>query len=535
MGSGFDNDVMYAENVDFTGGSPVTGKVTTNGQLLIGSAVAPNIRVNTLTAGGGVTITNGAGTITIGLSGSAVGQTITGDSGGALSPTAGNWNIVSTATNGIETTGAGSTLTVAMASPYGDGSFSFTRAAAGSNNILTIENTSNTASSQAILQITSGGSSAADPKTRYTVTGATDWSLGIQNSVAGDPFVLSSSNNLGTSNVLSILTTGSITHTNTGTVLPLFISNRQTDTNAASTSFIQTVTAAGSSADSYFLVGEEATRMYCFGVDDSDSSKLKINTGAADPTPSTETNLFSMTVNGSDVVFSTVNNGVTKNLTFANTDNNASSACNVGISVGGALAGDAQTTYTVTGTTNWSVGVDNSVTSPSADPFVIAASTALGTTNVLVATTAGEITKPLQPSFLALAAAQTDVTGNGTNYTVTFTSSEVFDRGGDFDGTSVFTAPVTGIYWLGSSLRTNGYVAATQSSYTIVTSNRTYVVASFNGLNVKNGGGGALLTSTILCDMDINDTAEIHATVTGEGADIIDIAASSTFYGELSE
>ncbi len=66
---GFNNSVMYADNVDFSGASPVTAKVTLDGQLLIGSTAAPNIRVNTLTAGAGATITNGAGTITIGLSG----------------------------------------------------------------------------------------------------------------------------------------------------------------------------------------------------------------------------------------------------------------------------------------------------------------------------------------------------------------------------------------------------------------------------------------------------------------------------------
>lgn len=52
----------------------------------------------------------------VGLLGTAVGQTITGQSGGALSPTAGNWNIfgASTAagTNPVVTSGAGSTLTV---------------------------------------------------------------------------------------------------------------------------------------------------------------------------------------------------------------------------------------------------------------------------------------------------------------------------------------------------------------------------------------------------------------------------------------
>ncbi len=93
--AGFDNDTVYAGNVDFSGGNPVTGKVTTDGQLLIGSTAAPNIRVGTLTSTGGtIAFTVGAGTINAETNGATVGNTITGDSGGALSPTAGNWNIL---------------------------------------------------------------------------------------------------------------------------------------------------------------------------------------------------------------------------------------------------------------------------------------------------------------------------------------------------------------------------------------------------------------------------------------------------------
>lgn len=64
-----DNQIMYADNVDFSGASIPTATVTMDGQLLIGSSVAPNIRVNTLTAGAGISITNGPGTITIASSG----------------------------------------------------------------------------------------------------------------------------------------------------------------------------------------------------------------------------------------------------------------------------------------------------------------------------------------------------------------------------------------------------------------------------------------------------------------------------------
>lgn len=112
---GFDNNVMYADNVDFRGVQPVVPQVTTNGQLLIGSTATPNIRVNTLTPGSGVTITNGPGTITIGLTGggSAV-EHLTGNTGGQLNPDgSNNFNIIGS--NGINIAGSGSTLTVTNA------------------------------------------------------------------------------------------------------------------------------------------------------------------------------------------------------------------------------------------------------------------------------------------------------------------------------------------------------------------------------------------------------------------------------------
>lgn len=67
---GFHDDVMFANNVDFSGAALPTAQVTTNGQLLIGSTIAPNIRVATLTPGAGIAITNGAGSVTISTTGS---------------------------------------------------------------------------------------------------------------------------------------------------------------------------------------------------------------------------------------------------------------------------------------------------------------------------------------------------------------------------------------------------------------------------------------------------------------------------------
>lgn len=46
----------------------------------------------------------------VSINGSGVGETITGDSGGALSPTSGNWNVLGL--SGSKTSGSGSTLTI---------------------------------------------------------------------------------------------------------------------------------------------------------------------------------------------------------------------------------------------------------------------------------------------------------------------------------------------------------------------------------------------------------------------------------------
>lgn len=57
---------------------------------------------------------------------------------------------------------------------------------------------------------------------------------------------------------------------------------------------------------------------------------------------------------------------------------------------GGGSGGDAFTRYAITGVTEWSTGIDNS----DSDAYVIAASSALGTSNALRITTAGAVTIP---------------------------------------------------------------------------------------------------------------------------------------------
>ena len=88
--------IMWADNVDFSGAVIPTTTVTTNGQLLIGSTAAPHLKVGNLTSTSGtLIITNGSGTINLEVGGGTTTvQTLTPNSGGAVSPVTGDIDVV---------------------------------------------------------------------------------------------------------------------------------------------------------------------------------------------------------------------------------------------------------------------------------------------------------------------------------------------------------------------------------------------------------------------------------------------------------
>lgn len=101
---------MTAGVVQSSSAGVLTSSNGTNGQILIGGGAAPTWA--NLTAGSGVTITNAANSITVAVTaGGTVVETITGNTGGARSPTAGNMNII-TANATPVFAGAGSTETL---------------------------------------------------------------------------------------------------------------------------------------------------------------------------------------------------------------------------------------------------------------------------------------------------------------------------------------------------------------------------------------------------------------------------------------
>lgn len=87
--------------------------VGTNGQVLIGATTADPAFATLTSSDSSISFTIGANTLSLQVAGgTTVGKTITGDSGGALSPTAGNWNLLGSGS--IATSGSGSTLTTAL-------------------------------------------------------------------------------------------------------------------------------------------------------------------------------------------------------------------------------------------------------------------------------------------------------------------------------------------------------------------------------------------------------------------------------------
>ena len=198
---------------------------------------------------------------------------------------------------------------------------------------------------------------------------------------------------------------------------------------------------------------------------------------------------------------------------FSNSSNTANSGSKMSIVVEGSSADDPWLAFTIGGgAETFSMGLDNS----DSDKFKISDNDALGTNDRFVIDSAGHITQPAQPSFLAYKnTVQSNATGDGTIVTVAF-ETEVYDQNVDFSG-STFTAPATGRYTLTATVN---YLNMTSSAKTagnlrMVTSNATYFQRlDYVGLTLVSA------TITAVADMDASDTAFIQTAVVGGSKDV---------------
>lgn len=89
-----DESITFTDNMSFDG-TERGGKMTTNGQLWVGSTASRHVKLGQITSPDGtISISYSSPNITAVVNGSLVAKTITGDDAVALSPTAGNWNIL---------------------------------------------------------------------------------------------------------------------------------------------------------------------------------------------------------------------------------------------------------------------------------------------------------------------------------------------------------------------------------------------------------------------------------------------------------
>lgn len=323
-------------------------------------------------------------------------------------------------------------------------------------------------------------------------------------------------------NNFDVLGTGNITIGNATPANPARLSIEESVAGSTGFSVQNTLVNANASAKGQFIVEVGAGDPHCnyvvnggpnwsIGLDNSDTDAFKITTGA---TPSAGTTVLgvttglamtmpstSVTMNGGQLNFGT---GV------------ADDAINIGT---GANAGRTVTIGNTTGTTavNMNIGTGD---------FTITSAT--GT--LISQLDTGEMTKPLQPAFLAyLLSADLNVTGAGTNYTIgtNVAFSEIFDIGSNFNTNGTFTAPVTGKYQFNTCVRMTDITAAmTRSNFNILASNNR-VLAEDDPADAINASGFYSEKLSALIDMDAGDTCVVRITIFNGAGDTADISGGA--------
>jgi hypothetical protein len=189
--------------------------------------------------------------------------------------------------------------------------------------------------------------------------------------------------------------------------------------------------------------------------------------------------------------------------------------------------------------TDWTITVGGYQTLATASPLGLAdggtgAATApaalanLGAANHdnIVVDANGIMSLPTQPAFLATLSINANVTGDGTNATVSFIN-EIKDANNDYDGTNTLTAPVPSA-WAFSFAVTLDDIGAShvRAIATLVTSNRTYSFGEINAAAVAEAQSTTdrvVLKGSVDCaDMDDNDTAVVKINVFGSSK-VIDL------------
>lgn len=444
------------------------------------------------------------------------------------------------------------------AAPGTNESFSFYDSVNGGLGLIVSFNNRDADSGIALNLVTSA-TATGDLQLMFSTKGTPTWSIGCDVSATG-AFSISNGNALGTTEALSIAFDRSSAVFKTGELLNQFsvdssycqlaVQNTHGGATSSTRIVISNIDAAGDCYmlfDPHFGVGGD--RRFQIGQTQADVFQITSTTDTSTSNMNGTTVLQASTIGLISVPNANGAAGLVVGGTTIGT-NDAFTLTGEGTGVGGLLqfsmrasgtsipiltitSGNAAVSpsldFGVAGVTGWGIGEN----AGSSNSLQIWSGTGFGVgSRVLEINTSGSVTKPLQPSFYARAAAQTDVTGDGTTYTLTFTT---VDRNiqSCFDGTSTFTAPVAGVYLftVGMDIVNGLSSGSTDFFATIAGAAFTSRLIQFEPGNMTPSGNELIFCVSQQVYMTAAQTAVVQVKATG-GSKTIGVTggSSATFF-----
>jgi hypothetical protein len=154
--------------------------------------------------------------------------------------------------------------------------------------------------------------------------------------------------------------------------------------------------------------------------------------------------------------------------------------------------------------------------------------TSLITSSTALIDSSNRYTNTGQPCFYAyISSDQSNVTGDGTTYTVLFDTASVNVGSCYVTGTGIFTAPVTGKYLFTASLYYNGLAAGNTSMTNQLLATSHFVRFSQLNPGAMQASGELSQTVSVIIPMTAAETTYITTTVSG-GTKIVGLKAVAT-------
>ena len=431
-------------------------------------------------------------------------NTITGNSGGPESPSAGNFNILGTGS--ITVVGSANTETIQLTGLtnhnllIGAGTATITNVAPSATSGVPVISQGAAADPTFGTAVVAGGGTGRVTLTNHGVlVGA--GTTAITQLAAGSAGQVLQSGGASADPAYSTASYPSTSGT-TGTIL------RSNGTN-----FVNTSATYPSSTTANQILYSSATNV----IGQITTAVNRILTTDASGVPS-----LGVTLNN-DFLFTSSTSGSGRSVTVQHTNNSSgNSAAFINIASGGTSGGDPFVQYAVGATRSYGVGIDNSDT----QSYVINTSndgsaTPSSGTQVLRMSNAGNMSLPLNSCVTAdLNTGLTNATGDGTFINPLIFDTDTgsfFDQNSNYDTTTgIFTAPATGKYLVNATVTFNGIGALHTAGIVRVDLNGgAYCINNFNPALTQDANNTVSVPISCILPVAATGTIAILAQVSG--------------------